>query len=227
MCSAKNMFQSTHPMRGATVLGDELSALIAVSIHAPHAGRDPALKVGTRRAVVAVSIHAPHAGCGDDDAAVLGVPTGFNPRTPCGVRPLEPVPAGDAREVSIHAPHAGCDNTPSIVATTASSFNPRIPCGVRRGHRGALCVRLGGFQSTHPMRGATHPPRLLRLPQPVSIHAPHAGCDTGNAAVQGRGSWFQSTHPMRGATRSAWRSSRIRRRFNPRTPCGVRPRRGS
>ena len=57
------------------------------------------------------------------------------------------------------------------------------------------------FQSTHPLRGATaYPPR----PWP-----------------NGR---FQSTHPLRGATRRLRRNARHRAHFNPRTPCGVRPR---
>ena len=35
------MFQSTRPMRGATITGTTIDTLSLVSIHAPHAGRDP------------------------------------------------------------------------------------------------------------------------------------------------------------------------------------------
>src|ERR1039458_2743764 len=54
------VFQSTRPTRGATSAPGRLQVLSAVSIHAPHAGRDGASMdraLGDR-----VSIHAPHAG---------------------------------------------------------------------------------------------------------------------------------------------------------------------
>ena len=101
-------------------------------------------------------------------------------------------------------------------------FNPRTPCGVRR----LVChrvIRVLVFQSTHPLRGATqgwnwtlqdikefqstHPLRgaTCRMPcyfaeRMISIHAPLAGCDPSKifAAVSVS-------------------------KFNPRTPCGVRP----
>ena len=60
-------FQSTHPMRGATCMRQ--SAQIQ---------RD-------------ISIHAPHAGCDKISSAGMTVGTNFNPRTPCGVRPLRAV----------------------------------------------------------------------------------------------------------------------------------------
>ena len=58
----------------------------------------------------------------------------------------------------------------------------------------------------------------------ISIHAPLAGCDwnRGRSCPQGR--IFQSTHPLRGATWTACGTYSSRRNFNPRTPCGVRPR---
>ena len=54
------VFQSTRPMRGATLSEEYVQELIDVSIHAPHAGRDDWIS----RAVchIKVSIHAPHAG---------------------------------------------------------------------------------------------------------------------------------------------------------------------
>ena len=55
------------------------------------------------------------------------------------------------------------------------------------------------FQSTHPLRGATHCIMSLLYVSCISIHAPLAGCD--------RSAYF------------AWRG---RNHFNPRTPCGVR-----
>ncbi len=53
-------FQSTRPMRGATLRHAEVSAVWSISIHAPHAGRD--LVAQQLRAHAVISIHAPHAG---------------------------------------------------------------------------------------------------------------------------------------------------------------------
>ena len=122
----------------------------------------------------------------------------FNPRTPCGVRP----------------------GLQTVSAETAY-FNPRTPCGVRQPRRTAA-VKPSGFQSTHPVRGATSGSRpavpiaadfnprtpcgvrlsmqcnkLLKLA--ISIHAPRAGCDYISSKIIQAG-----------------------RNFNPRTPCGVR-----
>ena len=132
-------FQSTHPMRGATITPAGIGAATEISIHAPHAGCDisPCLSSimlssfqsthPMRGATVAplitfwravISIHAPHAGCdcgGAHDGAQI-----------CGI--------------SIHAPHAGCDG----ISSRSSA-------------------RILQFQSTHPMRGATAP-RCRRLP---------------------------------------------------------------
>ena len=70
---------------------------------------------------------------------------------------------------------------------------------MRLNSRANILHRLG-FQSTHPLRGAT-------LTSPYSFLT----CST-----------FQSTHPLRGATADAPRVAALIRNFNPRTPCGVR-----
>ena len=103
-------------------------------------------------------------------------------------------------QISIHAPLAGCD-------AAAPAF----------------CQRRGGFQSTHPLRGATRGETIVRLPAKISIHAPLAGCDPAlrldeldvvdisihaplagcdpkHRDLLGVPGAFQSTHPLRGAT---------------------------
>ena len=79
------VFQSTHPLRGATIW----------TLH----NCTPA----------GISIHAPLAGC--DSRACRSSTTAFyfNPRTPCGVRRDADGRAPDCRAISIHAPLAGCD----------------------------------------------------------------------------------------------------------------------
>ena len=80
--------------------------------------------------------------------------TDFNPRTPCGVR-LDDVEAPmQGGTISIHAPRAGCDRTPCGVRRKGDDFNPRTPCGVRPINSPVGYVQQG-FQSTHPVRGAT------------------------------------------------------------------------
>ena len=140
-----------------------------------------------------------------------------------GATPGIPHP-GREPAISIHAPRVGCD-----VA------NPRQR-------------RCAEFQSTHPVWGATQsrrsrPCRMwyfnprtpcgvrlsmmswLRSDSSISIHAPRVGCDETAAPTVNSLSKFQSTHPVWGATHFsawAWACSLY---FNPRTPCGVRPRR--
>ena len=125
------LFQSTHPLRGATSAAFYPLPVSGISIHAPLAGCDPGqgLLKGRRNifqsthplrgatlhkygkgAYFLISIHAPLAGC--DPATNKGRwrLIYFNPRTPCGVR----LPG------RIHKTIAG------------NNFNPRTPCGVRQ-----------------------------------------------------------------------------------------------
>ena len=166
----------------------------------------------------------------------------FNPRTPCGVRPVRhgerhlcaaisihaPLAGCDLPQdapvifegISIHAPLAGCDAALRVDSCMCSNFNPRTPCGVRpadlpKAHAEAQ------FQSTHPLRGATlvSPPALLALC--ISIHAPLAGCDPPGLPGQAVGEI--SIHaPLAGCDVAAFHASARDADFNPRTPCGVR-----
>ena len=101
--------------------------------------------------------------------------------------------------ISIHAPHKRCDTAMMLLIPIRRDFNPRTSCKVRRSQ--SLCTSVSrSFQSTHLIRGATILSAVSSLSWPISIHAPHAGCDvyaTCSALTDGN--------------------------FNPRTPCGVRP----
>ena len=146
--------------------------------------------------------------------------SGFNPRTPYGVRrkpclsgatgtrfqsthSLRSATQDDAgfyagHEVSIHALLAECDQPRRTLRRLNYGFNPRTPCGVRR-------VQVGGkgwrevFQSTHSLRSATDYGQTDGMLTIVSIHALLTECDR----QQGRRR--QGCHG-----------------FNPRTPYGVR-----
>ena len=102
------IFQSTHPLRGATrpvYVGNFASF---ISIHAPLAGCDLGYRPDDRETYV-ISIHAPLAGCDNRYGAHGHRHTYFNPRTPCGVRPAPGEVWPSSRRISIHAPLAGCD----------------------------------------------------------------------------------------------------------------------
>ena len=128
-CIWPKLFQSTHPLRGATVL------------------------VGVGLLVGRISIHAPLAGCDNRQQRTRRQTKYFNPRTPCGVRRAEqgkpllliefqsthPLRGATlialSREaptaISIHAPLAGCDQFRCRYCARPPHFNPRTPCGVR------------------------------------------------------------------------------------------------
>ena len=212
-------FQSTRPVRGATLLYIRDTASNRVSIHAPRAGRD--LKAGKR--------HGP-ASC-------------FNPRAPCGARPSQRTTNGSGREFQSTRPVRGATLRLEVLASVSPCFNPRAPCGARLSD--SFSVRYpGGFQSTRPVRGATARAMGFCEPGIVSIHAPRAGRDPACAssalfvlcfnprapcgarrdcsAAQYGSDMFQSTRPVRGATPYPFYFAGLCRGFNPRAPCGAR-----
>ena len=59
--AAMLLFQSTHPVRGATLLPAIKKAILEISIHAPREGCDE--DRAKAEAAQAISIHAPREGC--------------------------------------------------------------------------------------------------------------------------------------------------------------------
>ena len=179
--NSTSAFQSTHPLRGATYAYYANGNSKVISIHAPLAGCDWQT-VSTHR-TNGISIHAPLAGCDSHPSPQAHPPLNFNPRTPCGVRLAAETRTGIRVSISIHAPLAGCDIH-----------------GRRRRVRGVQ------FQSTHPLRGATLHRRGSTL---ADVHFnPRTPCGVRRALLSRiiGARRFQSTHPLRGATldRSEW-----------------------
>ena len=193
-----------------------------ISIHAPLAGCDLPGPERLRRGRE-ISIHAPLAGCDRGCSRRGSGRCDFNPRTPCGVRLcFEPLPSMhmefqsthplrgatmvdllrfDGINISIHAPLAGCDlflDGDDLAALVISIHAPLAGCDLQKDFD---VLVIHGFQSTHPLRGATHERHRQHAAEHISIHAPLAGCD------------------RRASPRPTARSY-----FNPRTPCGVRQR---
>ena len=78
-------FQSTRPVRGATVDGLIFDNWREISIHAPRAGRDFNLK-NLLNSDGIISIHAPRAGRDPPFFLASSTSAYFNPRAPCGAR---------------------------------------------------------------------------------------------------------------------------------------------
>ena len=152
-----SVFQSTHPMRGATIRYGSLPFPPAFQSTHPMRGAT-VYKVNTTVAS-GISIHAPHAGCDKLTHAVADFRDDFNPRTPYGVRLRH-----QSRWYRLR------------------HFNPRTPCGVRP-TAVVVSMIIPIFQSTHPMRGATRHRKTILLIYQISIHAPHAGCDVDTTAI--------------------------------------------
>ena len=128
--AGNNEFQSTRPVWGATVQADDTEFLVRISIHAPRVGRDATRKHGCRT--------------GRD----------FNPRAPCGARQKSRTFSWQGRQfqstrpvwgatqhhdetltyyiISIHAPRVGRDHYKYNLKLRPKNFNPRAPCGARR-----------------------------------------------------------------------------------------------
>ena len=125
-----------------------------ISIHAPRAGSDREVdyQPGSRR----ISIHAPRAGSDQLSATSGAGGQNFNPRSPCGERPVF-----------------------AEVAQKFRHFNPRSPCGERLALTFILTSCPPVFQSTLPVRGATIIKAGTTPFEYISIHAPRAGSDWG------------------------------------------------
>ena len=168
------MFQSTHSLRSATKNADRSTGNSRFqSTHSLRSATPPAAVVPRRPTV---SIHALLAEC--DRSAVTGDKRRlcFNPRTPCGVRPVESWGFAEVRVfqsthslrsatfislilkiyafVSIHALLAECDRRGNLPRQHRKRFNPRTPCGVRHQFQPSVDAD-DRFQSTHSLRSAT------------------------------------------------------------------------
>ena len=196
--SIASIFQSTHPLRGATGLAIAADGTISFQSTHPLRGAT-AVYVQQSRWNGDISIHAPLAGCDLTPPPLAGGITVFQSTHPLRGATIAVCTPAFMFSISIHAPLAGCDHRCRASAWQINHFNPRTPCGVRHG-RALIEVNRALFQSTHPLRGATRNPESITKQQQISIHAPLAGCDYLGAAGEVEADPFQSTHPLRGAT---------------------------
>ena len=126
------LFQSTHPLRGATT-ASAVPPAISWQFQSTHPLRGATtVEDDDLPALVEISIHAPLAGCDSWPACTPPAQSHFNPRTPCGVR-RSPRAENSARlEFQSTHPLRGATRPRTRQDRRAGYFNPRTPCGVRR-----------------------------------------------------------------------------------------------
>ncbi len=146
-------FQSTHPLRGATELPDGLD--IDDTFQSTHPLRGATLAIIVQSLTYTISIHAPPAGCDRVAQKMALLRDNFNPRTPCGVRRFFRRYGRCASQISIHAPPAGCDVVAHLIILHLIYISIHAPpAGCDKKPRYIRRISKG-FQSTHPLRGAT------------------------------------------------------------------------
>ena len=170
------IFQSTHPLRGATV-----------NVRVPlQCWRDfnPRTPCGVRPRTFCKPLNhalfqSTHPLRGATSYRLQRRPCCryFNPRTPCGVRRYVLVEVLSGLIISIHAPLAGCDGSLHSAVARSPAFQSTHPLrGATFGSKPCLFSFIL-FQSTHPLRGATISRTKSFRRSLISIHAPLAGCD--------------------------------------------------
>ena len=176
------VFQPTRPLRGATVSPSKIRNLYNISTHAPLAGRDR----------TASSMKRPR--------------RHFNPRAPCGARPMKslmtplPLVFQPTRPLRGATRHVRAENRSPI------DFNPRAPCGAR-----PMAMRLPFILvviSTHAPLAGRDLLRFSGLTMKTLNFNPRAPCgarlpeeDYASPTII-----FQPTRPLRGATAKVYKS---------------------
>ena len=232
-----------------------------ISIHTPLAGSDVRTQVQSQHQ----KYFNPHSPCGErlEYQRKDMIHVYFNPHSPCGERHA----ARDSRfeqVISIHTPLAGSDEY-TLSSSSTEPISIHTPLAGSDAHEVTYLVvvvisihtPLAGsdpavwvsiiatllFQSTLPLRGATHRTAIALGRNHISIHTPLAGSDSlmpsciiawlfqstlplrGATHTERNGSLltlFQSTLPLRGATVALRRDGVIQEHFNPHSPCGER-----
>ena len=147
-----DLFQSTHPARGATCAEHCDRHPCGISIHAPREGCDGSV---FNDGLHQYPFQSTHPARGATCRPLVSIcPSVFQSTHPA--RGATALLEGHNTEtvISIHAPREGCDDGGVTKNLPVLNFNPRTPRGVRRQRCGGR-LAYPGFQSTHPARGAT------------------------------------------------------------------------
>ena len=170
----------------------------------------------------------------------------FNPRAPCGARRIIVAETLILSTISTHAPLAGRDGDPRGSRLQARWISTHAPLAGRDCHSRKTAREMHEFQPTRPLRGATEAITLGFSREEISTHAPLAGRDrrglalvlvdrriSTHAPLAGRDGVSKdtirrlliSTHaPLAGRDGLSVMFCAGSADFNPRAPCGARPR---
>ena len=228
MCGNALQFQSTRPIRGATIK--------EISCH------DCFREFQSTRPMRGATVLP-------DDGRPSPKDKHFNPRAPCGARSCGQLCTPACPPFQSTRPMRGATGVVCPRRRGQTNFNPRAPYGARLGEHGKSrrnhCISIHAphtgrdsarsrsflsisFQSTRPIRGATIAFEIVWGVRGISIHAPHTGRDSIQISIHICKVLFQSTRPIRGATPySRWQISQQPHYFNPRAPYGARPQAGT
>ena len=145
----------------------------------------------------------------------------FNPRAPCGARRSSSRWMATSALFQSTRPVWGATSSRCLIRTIYPNFNPRAPCGARLSPE-CPCIRIKQFQSTRPVWGATSRCGKGYGAGGISIHAPRVGRDSSFFTPHPVTHDFNPRAPCGARPRSGGNRSE-RRYFNPRAPCGARP----
>ena len=127
--SAPTEFQSTRPIRGATVTGPRASQRLEFQSTRPIRGATP-----TRPRMWPfsdISIHAPHTGRDRRPGGYVASRQDFNPRAPYGARQAALYDGHAALGFQSTRPIRGATRGPPTGRKDGANFNPRAPYGAR------------------------------------------------------------------------------------------------
>ncbi len=167
-------FQSTLPMRGATSNYYGWTPALEISIHAPYAGSDTSL-LWQNSTPIQFQSTLPMRGA----TPLMGTATAkkdFNPRSLCGERRKQMRIFNETFPISIHAPYAGSDGVVQQPGPDRRAISIHAPYA----GSDALPPRTDTSQviSIHAPYAGSDRFDLCRLsPTFISIHAPYAGSD--------------------------------------------------
>ena len=186
-------------MRGTTNVGDLIPFYVQISTHVPRAGDDQWF----RDQNVVSPIFQPTSPVRGTTLTLANSPLWrpFQPTSP--VRGTTPVPRYyiDRLDISTHVPRAGDDLVYDDFPAVFGEFQPTSPV---RGTTpwSSVMSSFGSFQPTSPVRGTTSDAMTGCSPiLAISTHVPRAGDDFCTVSTKLRKNYF-----------------------NPRPPCGGRPR---
>ena len=139
-CSRHRAPVSTHaPLAGSYTVATQLDYGYWVSTHAPLAGSDAGYSDPNPPSQGFT--HAPLAGSDAGPGGSAGEIASFNPRSPCGERPIGDPTYSPSFSFQPTLPLRGATGISISINSFPFCFNPRSPCGERR--RWIGCTRYG------------------------------------------------------------------------------------